>query len=60
MRKRLGTLSAVTAALVTLGSKAPYAVAITGGSGKYQGAAGEVYVHPVSDTHGILTFNLKQ
>jgi hypothetical protein len=32
-------------ALVTLGSAAPYAVAITGGSGNYEGAEGE---HPPS------------
>jgi hypothetical protein len=46
-------------ALINLSSLAPYAVAITGGSGKYQGAEGEVRVQPVSDTRGILTFHLK-
>jgi hypothetical protein len=46
-------------ALVNLGSSAPYAVAITGGSGKYEGAEGEVRVQPVSETRGILTFHLK-
>jgi hypothetical protein len=46
-------------ALVTLGSKAPYAVAITGGSAKYDGAAGEIQTRPVSDTEGILTFDLR-
>jgi hypothetical protein len=46
-------------ALVILGNPAPYATAITGGSGKYQGAEGEVRVQPVSDTRGILTFHLK-
>ena len=46
-------------ALVGLGSSAPYAVAITGGSGRYQGAEGEVRVQPVSATRGILTFHLK-
>jgi hypothetical protein len=46
-------------ALVNLGNSAPYAVAVTGGSGKYQGAEGEVRVQPVSDTRGILTFHLK-
>ena len=45
-------------ALVILGSKAPYDVSITGGSGKYEGAEGEVHVQPVSDTEGILTFDL--
>jgi hypothetical protein len=46
-------------ALVNLGNPAPYAVAVTGGAGKYQGAEGEVRVQPVSDTRGILTFHLK-
>ena len=46
-------------ALVTLGSMAPYVVAITGGSGKYLGAEGEIYVRPVSGTEGILTFDLQ-
>jgi hypothetical protein len=46
-------------ALVNLGNPAPYAVAITGGSGKDQGAEGEVRVQPVSATRGILTFHLK-
>jgi hypothetical protein len=45
-------------ALIILGSKAPYVVSITGGSGKYEGAEGEVHVQPVSDTEGILTFDL--
>jgi hypothetical protein len=48
-----------TVALINLGSSAPYAVAITGGSGKYQGAEGEVRVQPVSGTRGVLTFHLK-
>jgi len=46
-------------ALVNLGNPARYAVAITGGSGKYEGAGGEVRVQPVSETRGILTFHLK-
>jgi hypothetical protein len=46
-------------ALIVLGNPAPYAGAITGGSGKYQGAEGEVRVQPVSATRGILTFHLK-
>jgi hypothetical protein len=45
-------------ALIRLGNPAPYAVAITGGSGRYQGAEGEVRVQPVSGTRGILTFHL--
>jgi type II secretory pathway pseudopilin PulG len=39
-------------ALIRLGDPAPYAGAITGGSGKYQGAEGEVRVQPVSGTRG--------
>jgi len=45
-------------ALIRLGDPTPYAGAITGGSGKYQGAEGEVRVQPVSGTRGILTFHL--
>ena len=46
-------------ALIRLGDPTPYAGAITGGSGKYQGAEGEVRVQPVSGTRGILTFHLQ-
>jgi hypothetical protein len=48
-------------ALIRLGDPAPYAVAITGGSGKYAGVEGEVRVDPASETQprGILTFHLK-
>ena len=46
-------------ALITLGSTAPYAGAITGGTGKYEGAKGEVNVATVSNTEGILTFDLQ-
>lgn len=47
-------------ALVVLNDPAPYAVAITGGSGKYKGVEGEVRVRPATDTQpkGILTFHL--
>jgi hypothetical protein len=47
-------------ALIRLGDPAPYAVAITGGSGKYEGVEGEVQVDPASETQprGILTFHL--
>ena len=45
-------------ALIHLGDPAPYAGPVTGGSGKYQGAKGEVRVQPVSGTTGILTFHL--
>jgi hypothetical protein len=48
-------------ALIRLGDPAPYAVAVTGGSGKYEGVEGEVRVDPASETQprGILTFHLK-
>jgi hypothetical protein len=46
-------------ALVTLGSAAPYDVAITGGSGNYEGAEGAIRVGPVSATEGRLTFHLE-
>ena len=44
--------------LISLGNPAPYAVAVTGGSGKYKGVEGEIRVQPVSETRGILTFHL--
>lgn len=47
-------------ALIRLGDPAPYAVAVTGGSGKYTGVDGEIRVIPATDTRprGILTFHL--
>ena len=44
--------------LVILGSMAPYAVPITGGSGAYRGAEGELRVTPVSATEGLQTLVL--
>jgi hypothetical protein len=48
-------------ALIRLGDPAPYAVAITGGSGKYEGVEGEVRVIPATATRprGVLTFHLE-
>lgn len=48
-------------ALVRLGSPAPYLVAITGGTGQYKGAEGQIHVRPATPTNpkGILTFNLE-
>jgi type II secretory pathway pseudopilin PulG len=48
-------------ALIRLGDPAPYAVAVTGGSGKYEGVEGEVRVDPASETQprGVLTFHLQ-
>lgn len=36
-----------------------FVLPITGGSGKYKGAEGEVHVRDVSDTKSILTFHLE-
>ena len=46
-------------ALIVLGSTAPYDGSITGGTGKYEGAKGELHVQNVSPTEGILTFHLE-
>jgi hypothetical protein len=48
-------------ALIRLGDPAPYAVAITGGSGRYKGVEGEIRVIPATETQprGILTFHLQ-
>ena len=46
-------------ALIVLGSTAPYDGSITGGTGKYEGAKGELHVQNVSPTEGILTFHLQ-
>jgi len=48
-------------ALIVLGDPTPYAVAITGGSGKYQGVEGEIRVDPATATQprGVLTFHLQ-
>jgi hypothetical protein len=54
----LGGGQVTAQALVSLDNPAPYAVAVTGGSGRYQGTEGEVRVQPVSGTRGILTFHL--
>ena len=48
----------ITGQALRLGDPAPYAGSVTGGSGTYQGAEGEVRVQPVSGTTGILTFHL--
>ena len=46
-------------ALIILGSTAPYDGSITGGTGRYEGAKGELHVQNVSPTEGILTFHLE-
>lgn len=48
-------------AVFILGSATPYEVAITGGTGNYQGAKGEINVRPATppaNPNGILTFHL--
>jgi hypothetical protein len=46
-------------ALVRLGDPTPYDVAVTGGSGRYEGVEGEIRVTPISDTRGRHTFHLE-
>jgi hypothetical protein len=46
-------------ALVHLGDLAPYLVAITGGSGRYEGAEGQIEVQPVSQDSGIHSFHVQ-
>jgi len=46
--------------LVLFGNPTPYAAPITGGSGKYLGASGELRVTPVSATEGRQTLHLKR
>jgi hypothetical protein len=48
-------------ALIVLGDPTPYAVAVTGGSGRYKGVEGEIAVDPASETQprGVLTFHLQ-
>jgi hypothetical protein len=45
--------------LINLGNPTPYAAPITGGSGKYQGAEGELHVRPISATQGMQTLDLQ-
>jgi hypothetical protein len=47
-------------ALIVLGSPTPYDGAVTGGTGRYNGAEGVVHVLPATATNpnGILTFDL--
>ena len=53
-----GQITAQT--LIILNSPAPYLVAITGGTGIYQGAEGQIHVRPATATNpnGILIFHL--
>lgn len=47
--------------LIILGSPAAYDVAVTGGTGRYRSAAGEIHVLPATATNpnGTLTFHLE-
>ena len=56
---RGGQITAQT--VIVLNSPAPYLVAITGGTGSYQGAEGQIHVRPATATNpkGILTFQLE-
>lgn len=56
---RGGQITAQT--LFILGSPAPYEVAITGGTGSYEGAEGQIHVRPATPTNpnGTLTFHLE-
>jgi hypothetical protein len=45
--------------LIGFGAGEAFVFPITGGSGKYKGAEGEVHVRDVSDTKSILTFRLE-
>jgi hypothetical protein len=49
----------ITAQALINFAEGPPAVPITGGSGKYTGAEGEIHIRPVSDTKEILTFRLE-
>jgi hypothetical protein len=48
----------ITAQVLVSFAEGPPAVPITGGSGKYRGAEGEIHIRDVSETKSILTFKL--
>jgi hypothetical protein len=49
----------ITAQVLVSFAEGPPAVPITGGSGKYRGAEGEINIRDVSETKSILTFKLE-
>jgi hypothetical protein len=49
----------ITAQALVSFAQEPPVVPITGGSGKYKGAEGELHIRPVSETKEILTFRLE-
>jgi hypothetical protein len=50
----------ITAQVLVSFAEGPPVVPITGGSGKYKGAEGELHIRPVSDTKEILIFRLEE
>jgi hypothetical protein len=49
----------ITAQALINFSQDPPTIPITGGSGKYEGAEGELHVRPISETKEVLTFHLE-
>jgi hypothetical protein len=49
----------ITAQALVSFAEQPPAVPITGGSGKYRGAEGEIHIRPATETKEILTFRLE-
>jgi hypothetical protein len=49
----------ITAQVLVAFTEDPPAVPITGGSGEYKGAEGEIHIRPVTETKEILTFRLE-
>lgn len=49
----------ITAQALVNFTEDPPVVPITGGSGKYKGAEGELHIRPVSETKEVLTFHLE-
>jgi len=49
----------ITGQVLVSFAEGPPAVPITGGSGKYKGAEGEIHIREVSQTTSILTFKLE-
>jgi hypothetical protein len=49
----------ITTQGLVAGDPETFVIPVTGGSGKYEGAEGELHVRSVSDTKEILTFHLE-
>jgi hypothetical protein len=49
----------ITAQVLVNFAEGPPAVPITGGSGEYKGAEGEIHIRPVTETKEILIFRLE-